>query len=514
MARKILFFILIAYTIWNCSKLDEKFQGDLTADQIGNDSNTNTAALLEGVYNSMGWPFTSGFQTYALSGITTDEAIVPTRGANWDDNGMWRTLHQHRWNADHILVKETFNGLGGMVYAATDLLRFNPTPQQQAEARFLRAFAMYWLLDLYDQAPYREPGDNVVQSAEVRKGIEALNYIISEINAIAADLPDVPAGRANKDAAKVLLMKCYLNKGVYANRANPAFSAEDMNTVIALADEIINSGKYSFSPQYFDNFAPDNTNIGTENIFTRLNNTPNNLLFFTWLAVLHYSQGGVNGWATTDSFYQNFEPADKRRGIAYDYPGGPPNPGRRVNVGFLVGQQYDWETDEPLQDGTSAPLIFTPDVKSIETGLNLELTGIRPLKYARDNVNPWSPDNDFVFFRFPDVLLMKAEAILRGGTPTTAGSYGNTALSIVNAIRTDSSRNATHLNHLDLNNLLDERGRELWWEGYRRNDLIRFGKFLQPFQEKDYESAAKYLLFPIPNEQLAVNPNLEQNPGY
>ena len=80
---------------------------------------------------------------------------------------------------------------------------------------------MYWLLDLFDQVPYRDPGESVIQPARVRKGIEALDYIISEIDAVRADLPDGPAYKANKFAAKVLLMKCYLNKAVYANRAQP-----------------------------------------------------------------------------------------------------------------------------------------------------------------------------------------------------------------------------------------------------------------------------------------------------
>jgi hypothetical protein len=109
---------------------------------------------------------------------------------------------------------------------------------------------------------------------------------------------------------------------------------------------------------------------------------------------------------------------------------------------------------------------------------------------------------------------MKAEAILRGGTATNTGPYGNTALSIVNAIRTHSSRGASTMTSINLDQLLDERGRELWWEGWRRQDLIRFGKFLQPFQEKNYQSDLKYLLFPIPADQLAVNPNLVQNTGY
>ena len=164
------------------------------------------------------------------------------------------------------------------------------------------------------------------------------------------------------------------------------------------------------------------------------------------------------------------------------------------------------------------PVIYTPEVKNIEPGPNLQMPGIRPIKYAPDYLNflilaLLRPMN-FVYFRFPDVLLMKAEAIFRGGTPTNAGPYGNTALAIVNAIRTDPSRGASALTSINPDILLDERGRELWWENWRRQDMIRFGKFLLPFQEKDYPSDPKYLLFPIPNEQLAVNPKLAQNPGY
>lgn len=510
----ILFSIMLSYS---CTKLHEKFEGDLTASQIGSTTSSNAGALLEGVYNSLRFTFTSHFEIFALSDMTTDEAIVPTRGPDWDDNGVWRVLHQHKWDGNHIRITGCFNSLSGAVYAATDMLRFNPTPQQEAEARFHRAWAMYWLLDLFDQVPYREPGESVVQAAKVRKGMEALNFIISEVDAVAANLPDGPVYRANKYAAKVLLIKCYLNKGVYANRAAPAFAVDDMNKVISLADEVINSNNFSFSANYFDNFAPNNTSIGNENIFTQLNiggTTPNNLLWLTWAAVLHVNQGGFNGWSTLSDFYNKFEPTDKRRGTVYATAGAPPNPGNRVNIGFLAGQQYDLNTDVPLKDRTGAPLIFIPEVKNIETGTNLEVTGIRPLKYDKDYLNPFSPDNDFVYFRMSDVLLMKAEAILRGGTPTNAGTYGNTALALVNAVRTDPSRSASMLSSINLDDLLDERARELWWEGWRRQDLIRFGKFLQPFQEKNYQSDPKYILFPIPNEQLAVNPNLVQNPGY
>lgn len=512
--------LLIASSIlfsYSCTKLEEKFEGDLTADQVGGTGSSNAAALLEGVYSSLRGTFTSHMEIFALSGLTTDEAIVPTRGPDWDDNGDWRLLHLHKWNANHVRVRDCFKSLGGAVYAATDLLRFNPTSGQQAEARFLRAWAMYWLLDLYNQVPYREPGESVVEPAKVKKGLDALNFIISEVDAVIPDLPDGPPDLANKYAAKMLLMKCYLNKGVYANRESPSFAAEDMNKVIGLADEIIKSNKFTFSANYFDNFAPDNGALSKENIFTQLNKggaTAGNQLHLTRNLVLHVSQGGWNGWTTLADFYNKFEPSDKRREAVYPTPGSPPNPGHRVNVGFYVGQQYNLTTDVPLTDRTGAPLIFTPEVSIVETGTNLEVTGIRPLKYARDYVNPSRYENDFVYFRLPDVLLMKAEAIVRGGTPTSAGIYGNTALSIVNTLRTHSSRNASALASVNLDDLLDERGRELWWEGWRRQDLIRFGKFLLPFQEKNYNSDPRNLVFPIPNEQIAVNPNLEQNPGY
>jgi hypothetical protein len=187
-----------------------------------------------------------------------------------------------------------------------------------------------------------------------------------------------------------------------------------------------------------------------------------------------------------------------------------------VNVGFLVGQQYNLTNDAILKDRTGQPLIFTPDVAIIETGSNLEVTGIRVNKYPIDYANEASrlSNNDYVYFRLADVLLMKAEAILRGGTGTVAGTFGSTPLALVNSIRTHSSRGASALASVDLNSLLDERGRELYTEFWRRQDLVRFGKFLTPFYDKPFTSDPTYLIFAIPVQQLAVNPNLSQNPGY
>jgi starch-binding outer membrane protein, SusD/RagB family len=521
MKRSICFSLMCfaVLAIKSCTDLDEQYESHLTEDQVANSENSNVDALLTNLRYATKPPFQNAFGgVISLSEITTDILIAPTRGPDWDDNGTWRQLHQHRWNADHSFVTRCFSDLNGVIFAATDLLRFHPTRQQEVTARFYRAWSMYFVLDFFDQVPYRDPGENTLESARVRKGLDALEYIIGEINELMPDLPDGPASEPNKNAAKVLLMKCYLNKGVYANRQFPTFDVADMNKVISFANEVLNANQYSFSGNYFDNFAPNNDLIGRENIFTQENVAAANdspLILLT-IIPLHYASTpfGSNGWAVPSDFYDKFEDGDKRKGQAYNTPEGPPNPGNRINMGFLFGQQYDLFTDEPLSDRTGKPLIFTREVAALETGYNLEVTGIRPQKYAFDYSNQVSFKNDWVYLRLSDVLLMKAEAILRGGNATSAGPYGSSPLELVNAIRVDPSRAASALSSIDLNTLLDERARELWLECWRRQDLIRFGKFLEPFHEKVYVSDPKYLLFPIPSQQMNVNSNLVQNPGY
>ena len=524
MLRKIfLILILITTVSISCTKLEQKFDGQLTTDQVSSGGNSNTAALLSGLYNSMQTPFQDQTRTYCLWEMTTDELIGPTRGPDWDDNGVWRVLHAQKYDGENLRIVEEFKDLNGLDFGATDILRYSPTPQQAAQARFIRALADMLLLDGWGQVNYRDPGENVVNPSRVRVGADALSFIISELTAIIPNLPTGTASIANKNAAKALLMKCYINKGVWASNASrlaPTFAAADMNKVISLADEIITTGGYSLPTSYFDNFAPNNGTIGSENIFTSENKggVQSGNIRSRWHSTMHYNQnpGGWNGFATLSDFYNKFEATDKRRGVNYPTTGSPANPGNRITVGFLAGQQYDLNTNLPLKDRTGAPLAFTTDVKSVETGTNLEITGIRAYKYPIDFANDGNGnvDNDYVFLRLSDVLLMKAEAILRGGTGTSAGSYGSTALSIVNSIRTHASRGASALTSITLDQLLDERGRELYLESWRRQDLIRFGKYLTPFQEKNYTSDPKYILFPIPNRNLAVNPNLVQNPGY
>ncbi|MBD0368563.1 MAG: RagB/SusD family nutrient uptake outer membrane protein [Flavisolibacter sp.] len=512
----VIFSLFLTLAFFSCTKLKENFRSELEATTTGN---VTAAQLLITVYNNFNGPLQTNGQFWALSQHTSDETLGPTRGPDWDDGGVWRVLHSHQWNADHNEIRSAFQNLLQAQFNASTVLQNNPSAQEAAEARFLRAFSMFLIADGWNQVPFRENLTDFRIAPKTLSGTEAVDFIISELNAVINNLQDGPAYVANKNAARVLMMKALLNKGAFANRQAPTFAAADMNQVIALADQVISSNKYSLANNYFDNFAPNNDAISTENIFT-LYNKPGvrgGDVRARWFQILHYNQkpSGWNGFATLSDFYDKFQAGDTRLGV--NYPGQKNFSGSPTGntVGFFIGQQYN-ETGTALQDRKGNPLTFSRDVKLKETDPNtLERTGIRinkfPIDYITSPNGDASPsENDYPIFRLADVYLMKAEAILRGGTATAVAPTSPAAL--VNAIRT--KRGTTSLTTVDLNTILDERGRELYWEGWRRQDLIRFGKYLQAWQEKPADDGPRRLLFPIPSNQLAVNPNLQQNPGY
>ncbi|QQT27914.1 RagB/SusD family nutrient uptake outer membrane protein [Sphingobacterium spiritivorum] len=509
---------VVAGTV-SCTKLNEEFKGELEEGT----SNVEPGALLVTAYNSLNTPYQQE-QRWVMQEVSTDAAMAPTRGGDWDDNGMHRAIHLHTWNADNGYMNNTFVSLGTTIYNAGNVLRYQPSAQQAAEARFIRALAMFDMLDLYGVVPLRQ-GASVEDfriPPEVLQPQAAIDYMVKDLNEIINSLPangPREAYVANKNAAKVLLMKIYLNKGTFLNRQAPSFAAEDMNQVITLAKEITASGAYTVSAagKYFDNFAPDNDVKSTENIYTLFNKNGERggNVDRTWNTIAHYNMnpGGWNGWCTLSDYYDKFADSDERRGIYYDYPADTTSNKskgyHRQNVGFFAGQQYNWTTNRPLmaRNPANAPLSFTREVTIRTSGATLETAGIRPMKYAFDYAVTGQRNNDWVVYRYSDVLLMQAEAILRGGT----GAPGD-ALDLVNSIRT--KRGVSSFTTLTLDALLDERARELYWEGWRRQDLIRFGKFLLAWQEKAADADPKTLVYPIPSQQIAVNPNLKQNTGY
>jgi hypothetical protein len=352
----------------------------------------------------------------------------------------------------------------------------------------------------------REPGAPLGELPTVMSSSEAVDFIVSELTSIMGNLPaDAVPWTATQNAAKALLAKLYLNKAVYVSedRQNFTFDAADMNQVISYCDEIINSGDYELEAEYFDNFTSDNGENSSEAIFctNNVDGIQSNSMRGIWMSTLHYNQtpSGWNGFTTLADFYNTFEEQDNRRyaelSTLKEQTG--------LNAGFLVGQQYDKDGAE-LQDRQGNPLSFTSESPIIVSGSNLETSGYRFIKYIPNMDGESTPGNDFVFLRYADILLMKAEALMRSGNNADA-------LTIVNNLR--EFRGASALGSLSEQDMLDERGRELWMEGWRRNDLIRFGKFLEAWAEKPASDPA-YLLFPFPRAQIVANPNLEQNPGY
>jgi len=489
-----------------CTDLEEELGSELTVEE-GLEA-SNARELVNGTYQQL-----RGFATqdlvWALEEHSGDAVMGPTRGGDWDDNGVWRVLHTHSWATTNTFILNTFNDLSGGVFRSIRALQV-AEGEERGEALFLQAWFVYYLNDLYGKVPFRENLIDLVEPAEVLSGEDAISLVISNLEESIELLPEESSiSRANKTVARAFLAKVLLNRAVYVDedRIPPfSFNTEDLNQVVSLTDAVINTGSYSLETgiNYYDNFVPENSEMSSEIIFAQANTRglPGGNVASRYFMTLHYNQnpGGWNGFTTIADFYNKFEDNDVRKG-GIDYPGHTEVGG--LKAGFLIGQQVDADGN-PLEDRNGNPLNFTLESPIISSGPTLEVTGVRGLKYLPDYQNLDTPENDYALLRYSDVLLTKAEALFR------LGQEGE-ALQIINDIRT--ARNASALSSLTEDDIIDERGRELWWEGHRRTDLIRFGKFLDSWNEKESSQPFR-VLFPIPETAITDNPNLTQNPGY
>ena len=497
--------ILLSSTIVlgvSCTNLEEEVLDGVTISNTGGGT-VNSASLLVSAYEGLRGFETQG-QMFALDEMSSDALAGPTSGGDWDDNGEWRQIHVHTWAPDHVQVRNAWNALLSQVYSC-NLIIENGSGSQITEARFLRAFYYYNVIDLFGQAPYREAGSALTEDPKVWSRVEATGFAISELEAIIGSLPARAAGDAsiaNKDAAHFLLAKLYLNKGVFdaADAAGPyTFAAADMTKVVSNVDAI-NS---SLSTDYWDNFKPTN-NTSPEILFSARNiqGGAGGDIQYHWRMGMHYNQtpDGWNGFAIVSEFYNNYNPNDRRiKNVDSQIISNFGNP-----VGMQIGQMYKPGGTVALNDRNGNPLIYTAAVTLITSGKTLETAGIRMNKYIPDASNLGQPNNDYVFMRYSDALMMKAEAIARGGS-------GTNDVAKLTALVSRSGQVGTFPTTLD--GIYKERGKELWLEGWRRNDMVRFGTFLAAKQLKPYVSANKYALYPIPSDAL-FNANLSQNPGY
>lgn len=495
-------FLVSAYS---CTDLEIEQTDSNFENLTGEFAGVDPTASLDGLYNDWRGQIENQGDLYALNEVSTDEQLVATRGTDWGDNGVWRTLHAHNWDANHSMVKATWNNLNQNVFRATAIMdsRSGGNALQIAEAKFLRALSTYYLVDLYGQAPFRTPDEGIDVNPSVKNRVEAFEFAVQDLNEALADLPAAGPGggldRASKASARFLLAKLHLNRHIFTGTGSPA--AADMNKVVELVDALSAEG-FGLESGYFDIFKED---VDNETIYFARASTGNRI----W-NTLHYNQGapgneggGWNGFTTLAEFYDLFEGdantnvpgsgQEERRGFV-------PTDGSHFGIGygFLVGLQYDRD-GVPRTDRPGNPMIFTKQLPGLLG--NDENTGIRTIKYNPEN-GAFAGHN--VVFRFSDAHLMKAEAILNGAS-------GGNGLALVNELR--ALRGASPMAALTEQTLLDERGRELYIEGWRRNDQIRLGDWSNPWEFKSSTDAYR-ALYPIPSTALISNPNLTQNEGY
>jgi starch-binding outer membrane protein, SusD/RagB family len=478
-----------------CTDLVEKTYSETTADKFFTNAASFEAAVVP-AYASLRnyiWNY------WNLSEHTSDELQGPTRGGDWGDGGQWRRLNAHEILPNEGLINDLYNDLFrgvsrcnnalATLAGASDAVKEKAT--FVAEAKALRAFYYYLLCDTFGNVPLvtvaqSDPANPPAQASRT----EVMKFVEDEMKAaLPGLLAAPPLGRFSKGAANAVLAKLYLNSQAWGGSARWA-------DAITAADAVI-AGGYSLAPSYFDNFKI--ANDGSKEIILSAGFSSSKDLGFPnmnlYMRTLHYNQiasSPWNGFTTIAEVYDSFDANDQRRQVMW------------------LGQQYSelsWpaasRAGTALQDRNKNPLVFTKDCPMIDAN---ESQGIRVPKYQPDVAAPGGQgENDFVILRLADIMLVKAEAQVRSGSAAAA-------LPIVNQIRARAGVPA--LTAITLDGIYRERTHEMFWEGVRRQDQIRFGRFTDGYTNKTAKSADKVLLFPIPTNQLASNPKLKQNPGY
>ncbi len=436
--------------------------------------------------------------------FTTDEAVI-----SWNDQTI-KDYHWQTWNSSDVFITAFYYRVFYQITVCNEFIRETSDEkldergvtdtlrteigQYRAEARFLRALSYYHALDLFGNVPFvteeNEPG---AFFPEQINRADLYDYIETELLAIEGQLIDARANeyaRADKAAAWMLLAKLYLNSEVYIGQQKYA-------ECLTYCNKIIGAG-YTIEPEYKNLFLADNDNSGEvifpiafDGIHTR-----------TWggtTFIIHAAVGGEmvpadygidGGWAGTRT----------TSALVNKFPDETGDADGRAMF-FTEGQNKEIEDISSFNDGYAITK-FRNVTSDGAPGSDLTF-----------------PDTDFPMFRLGDVYLMYAEAVLRGGT---GGDLG-TAVGYVNTLRERAyGDNSGNIADIDLQFIIDERARELYWEGHRRTDLIRYEMFttsayLWPWKGKAAEGTAtddRYKLFPIPSSDITANPNLVQNQGY
>jgi hypothetical protein len=448
---------------------------------------------------------------FNLQELTTDEAAW-----TWESDAGIQGLHEMAWSAinpiidglyyrsffqiticNDFIAHSTDAALNGKGFSSSTV---DSIKHYRAEARFLRAYQYWVLMDLFANPPFateKDPIGNFIPKQISRSDL--FNYVESELKGAADSGLSAPHqavyGHADQAAAWALLARLYLNAQIYTGTAR-------YTDAITYCNKIIAAG-YSLHPDYTKLMLADNNNNTDENIFnivydaTYIQNYGGTTYLVHGPAAIPNNVSGVNGSWSGLRFTQDFINLFPDPSGATDH------------------RAQFWTTG---QTKAMTSLYTSTSGYSTFKYRNVTSTGA-PDPHADPNGNYASID--FPLFRLAEIYLIYAESVLRGGT----GGDATTALNYINALRTraygDASGNIT-APELTTDFILDERGRELYYECFRRTDLIRYGKFTTSAYLWEWKGGVadgtavdpKYNLYPIPTTDLSANPNLKQNTGY
>ena len=521
----------------SCTKLDETSYNSIIADGF-QPQNDDLGSLLASAYVPWRKTFLLWNGVARAQMLSADQDVIPARPNGWVDGGIYKRMHQHKWTSEDDIPLQswvrTYDGINSCnrVLYQIESGQIDLGEKQTtfvSELKVLRASYYYILVDLFGNVPIITRFDveeGYLPDQSTRK--EVYDFIIKELTENIPNLSEDNSveyyGRFNKWAAYTLLAKMYLNAQVFSNGANT-----EWDKCIEACNQVINSNKYTMENEH-------------RYVFLTKNEGSKEIIFS-----LPFDETYVSDWNAFDYHMYTLQPANQ---ATYSFQATPwggvccipqyidsfdPDD-ERLKDDFIQGQQYDISGNIlncTMGELAGTPLSYVKEVPSIDA--SQEIHGFRWGKFEYDIGITNRLSNDFPLLRYADVLLMKAEALLRKGNADEAArlvtevrqrnftTHPEKAVVTGDDLkkdcvyaygRQDTEKTTVDQKQIEFGRMLDELGWEFSQEGRRRQDMVRFGAFTTMSWFSHDASDDTKNLYPIPNSQILTNGKLKQNPGY
>lgn len=542
MKGKYLIYSALAGTLClaiSCTKLDENAYDVYPTEDFYNSKNEVLSAVLRPYTHASAWATPSTQDNWwRASELSADQLAWPTKGRHGEDGGKWKRMHYHTWTVDEVGLNQAWILMyTGMGYCndpiqkidSLDIARMGITQDEKdaylGELKLLRAFHYLKIMDMWGDVPIAvKVADPIKPESSTR--LEVFNFIEKEILENIDKTPELSTGmqgRMSKAGGYAMLVELYLNAEVWTGTPR-------WDDCIAAADKLITNqgggqnGEMVLDSNITDQFKPTN-NLSKEVIFSIAYDYtvanfgpawPGEFYHFIQREIYGGGRNGNNGIVLIPGVYTTLEDNDLRK-----------------KEWLLAGPMVKFADGKPVlgsEEYNGQQLNFVDEIQKNKSGSKVstmsegeENSGIRFNKYKLGNqviglgnipINTNYNNTDWNIYRLTWIYFAKAEAIMR----KNGGSANAVAVQLINDSKKRSFSKADFVPYttatLTLDELLAERGREFIFEGFRRDDLIRWGKFTTGTWWDHTPSAATKSLFPIPQQQRNLNENLTQNPGY